>query len=50
MKRIKFTTSMKEESIKTLKKLAIDEGTSAGELIEKMLDEYLTKREGDKNG
>jgi len=41
MARVKFTTTLKEENIKILKKLAIDEGISAGELIEKLLELYL---------
>ena len=41
MARVKFTTTLEEENIKILKKLAIDEGISAGELIEKLLELYL---------
>lgn len=44
MAKVKFTTTMEEQSVKTLKKLAIDEGISAGELIEKLLELYLKEQ------
>lgn len=43
MIRKKFTTTMNQESIKKLKKLAVDHDTDAGRMIEKLVEDYLKK-------
>jgi hypothetical protein len=43
MARKKFTTTMEEEIINKLKKLAVDHNTDAGRMIEKLVEDYLKK-------
>jgi hypothetical protein len=43
MARKKFTTTMDEDIIKKLKKLAVDHDTDAGRMIEKLVKDNLIK-------
>ena len=43
MARKKFTTNLDEEVIKRLKIRAVEEGTDASKIIEKLLLEYLNE-------
>ena len=47
MKRKQFTTTIKEDSLKSIKKLAIDLDRSVNELLEEGI-EYLLKKYGKK--
>jgi hypothetical protein len=41
MSKVKFTTTINNEILKEIKKQAIEEDMSVGELIEKMFKKYL---------
>ena len=43
--RRKFTTTLDEELIKKIKIQAIEENTDVSKLLEKMIKDYLTKKE-----
>lgn len=43
MAKVKFTTTIDEELLKRIKKLAIDEGCSVSDILEKLLQELLEK-------
>ncbi|WP_168188803.1 hypothetical protein [Thermoflavimicrobium daqui] len=50
--RKKFTTTMDEEKLKELKKLAVDHDTDAGRMIEKLVSWYkdqANKKSNDKD-
>lgn len=43
MAKVKFTTTIEEELLKQVKKLAIDEGCSVSDILEKLLRELLER-------
>jgi len=44
--RKKFTTTLDEELIKSIKIKAIEENTDVSKLLEKMIKDYLARKEG----
>jgi hypothetical protein len=45
MARKKFTTTIEEEALKELKKIAIDHDVDAGKMIELLVKDYLRRKE-----